>query len=52
MALAEKKLNLRQWAMRRGIFSKEVLSLLLLTNVVSVALGVGIGYSALVRRIL
>jgi len=41
-------LNLRQWAIRRNIFSKEVLSLLVLSNVVSVVLGVGIG---LLRRI-
>lgn len=44
--------NLRQWCVRRGIFSKEVLSLLVLSNVVSVVLGVGIGYTALIRRFL
>ncbi|RWS15899.1 BCL2/adenovirus E1B 19 kDa protein-interacting protein 3-like isoform X2 [Dinothrombium tinctorium] len=44
------KLNLRQWAVRRGIFSKEVLSLLLLTNFLSLILGAGIGYTVLVRR--
>lgn len=43
------QLNLRQWMVRRGIFSKEVLSLLVLSNVVSVVLGVGIGYTALIR---
>lgn len=44
------KLTLRQWAVRRGIFSKEVLSMLFLTNILSLILGAGIGYSALARK--
>lgn len=48
--LKKTKLSLRQWAVRRGIFSKEVLSILLLTNILSLILGAGIGYTILVRR--
>jgi len=48
--LRKTRLSLRQWAIRRGIFSKEVLSLLLLTNILSLILGAGIGYTILVRR--
>jgi len=44
------RLSLRQWAVRRGLFSKEMLSLLLLTNLLSLLLGAGIGYTVLVRR--
>ncbi|KAF7490603.1 hypothetical protein SSS_03744 [Sarcoptes scabiei] len=40
----------RQWVIRRGILSKEVLSLLLLTNVLSLILGAGIGYTIIIRR--
>lgn len=40
----------RQWIIRRGILSKEVLSLLFLTNVLSLILGAGIGYTIILRR--
>ena len=46
----QKKLSLRQWAIRRGLFSKDVLSFLLLSNLVSLLLGAGIGYSFLIKR--
>ncbi|CAG2100206.1 unnamed protein product [Medioppia subpectinata] len=48
--LRKSRMSLRQWAIRRGLFSKEVLSLLLLTNILSLILGAGIGYTILVRR--
>jgi hypothetical protein len=48
--IKKNRLSLRQWAIRRGIFSKEVLSLLLLTNILSLILGAGIGYTILVRK--
>ncbi|XP_054168429.1 BCL2/adenovirus E1B 19 kDa protein-interacting protein 3-like [Oppia nitens] len=48
--LRKSRMSLRQWAIRRGIFSKEVLSILLLTNILSLILGAGIGYTILVRR--
>ncbi|RWS30513.1 BCL2/adenovirus E1B 19 kDa protein-interacting protein 3-like protein, partial [Leptotrombidium deliense] len=48
--MKKSRLNLRQWAVRRGIFSKEVLSILLLTNFLSLLLGAGIGYTVLIRR--
>ena len=47
---AQKKLSLRQWATRRGFFSKEVLSIFLLSNILSLILGAGIGYTVLIRR--
>ncbi|KAH7636236.1 BCL2 interacting protein 3 [Dermatophagoides farinae] len=40
----------RQWIIRRGILSKEVLSLLFLTNILSLILGAGIGYTIILRR--
>lgn len=46
----KKQLSLRQWAIRHGLFSKQILSLFLLSNIVSVLLGGGIVYSFLVRR--
>ena len=47
---SQKKLSLRQWAIRRGLFSKEILSIFLLSNVLSLVLGAGIGYAILIRR--
>jgi hypothetical protein len=41
---------LAQWLDNRGLMSKEVLSFLLFSNIFSVLLGVGIGYTVLVRR--
>jgi len=46
----QKKLSLRQWVTRRGFFSKEVLSIFLLSNILSLLLGAGIGYTVLIRR--
>lgn len=46
----QKKLSLRQWATRRGFFSSEVLSIFLLSNILSLILGAGIGYTVLIRR--
>lgn len=44
------RLSFRQWVIRRGILSKEVLSLLFLTNILSLLLGAGIGYTIIVRK--
>ena len=46
----QKKLSLRQWAIRRGLFSREILSIFLMSNIVSLILGAGIGYTCLLRR--
>lgn len=46
----KQRLTLRQWIVRRGILSKEVLSVLFLTNVLSLLLGAGIGYTIILRK--
>lgn len=48
--IQRKKLTLRHWAIRHGFFSKEILSMLLFSNLLSLVLGAGIGYSVLIRR--
>ena len=50
MQQQQKKLSLRQWAIRRGFLTKEVLSFFLMSNIVSLILGAGIGYSILLRK--
>lgn len=45
----ENKSGLSHWLEQHG-FSKEVLSLLLLSNLISLVLGVGVGYTVLIRR--
>lgn len=46
------RLTFRQWVIRRGILSKEVLSLLFLTNILSLIVGAGIGYTVILRKAL
>ncbi|KAH9388574.1 bnip3 [Tyrophagus putrescentiae] len=46
------RLTFRQWVIRRGILSKEVLSLLFLTNILSLIVGAGIGYTIILRKAL
>lgn len=50
--MANKKQSLRHWAIRHGLFSKEILSIFLFSNILSLFLGAGIGYSVLFRRTL
>jgi hypothetical protein len=46
----KKQLSLRQWAVRKGLFSREILSVFLFSNMISLILGAGIGYAFLIRR--
>ena len=47
-----KKQSLRHWAIRHGFFSKEILSMFLFSNLLSLVVGAGIGYTVLIRRTL
>jgi hypothetical protein len=42
--------NLINWLEARGFFSKEVLSFLLFSNILSLVIGAGLGYSMLMKR--
>lgn len=47
-----KKHSLRHWAVRHGLFSKQILSMFLFSNLLSLLVGAGIGYSVIIRRTL
>lgn len=47
-----KKQSLRHWAIRHGLFSKEILSMFFFSNLLSLVVGAGIGYTVLIRRTL